>query len=110
MTRTVPATTAKNTLGELLRGVRENGENVIIEIRREPVAVLVTASDFAELQQLRKERMQREAIEEINQILSEQAERNKDLTDEQAQALVDRAIKDIREDRRRRSRVSVESR
>lgn len=104
MTRTIAATEAKNRLGSLLRLVNEQRETVIIESRREPVATLIPVADYEELQALRKEKQRSEALAALQRIAAIQAERNKDLTDEEAQALVDRAIKDIREDRKARAR------
>jgi len=104
MMRTVSATEAKNRLGALLRVVSEEGDVVIIENRRERAAIIISPEDFDELQTLRKEQQRREALEALDRIAAIQAERNKNLSEEDAQALVDRAIKDIREDRRARSR------
>jgi prevent-host-death family protein len=104
MTRTVTATEAKNRLGALLRAVSEEGDTVIIENRRERAAILVPVADYEELQELRKEQKRREGIKALERIAAIQSERNKDLSEEEAQALVDRAIKDIREDRRARAR------
>jgi prevent-host-death family protein len=104
MTRTVTATEAKNRLGALLRAVSKEGDAVVIESRRERVAVLISVADYEELQELRKDRQRREGLKALERIAAIQAERNKDLSEEEAQALVDRAIKDIREDRRARAR------
>lgn len=110
MTRTVTATEAKNTLGSLIRLVSEQGDTVIIENRHERTAILIPVADYEELQVLRKHKIRREAMETLSRIEAIQAERNKDLTDEEAQALVDRAIKDIREDRKQRARNAAASR
>jgi prevent-host-death family protein len=100
MTRTVTATEAKNRLGALLRAVSEEGDTVVIENRRERAAILVSVADYEEYQSLRKERQRREAIEEIKQIAARQAALNSDLSEEEADELVQRAIQDIREIRR----------
>jgi prevent-host-death family protein len=100
MTRTVTATEAKNRLGALLRVVSEEGDTVVIENRRERAAILVPVADYEELQALRKNRQRREAIEEIWQIAARQAALNSDLSEAEADELVQRAINDIREMRK----------
>jgi prevent-host-death family protein len=100
MKRTVTATEAKNRLGALIRLVKEEGDAVVIESRREPVAVLVSPSDFAELRRLREERERAKAIERIREIAARQEQRNSDLSAEEAEALVQEAIRDVREMRR----------
>ena len=60
MTRTVTATEAKNRLGSLIRLVSEEGSPVVIESRRERVAILIPPDDYDDLLSLRKERQRRE--------------------------------------------------
>jgi prevent-host-death family protein len=97
MTRRVSATEAKNRLGELLRVVSHEGETVVVENRREPTAVIVSFADYQELQTLREAKRRQDAVAELRQIAERQAERNKDLTEEEAQELVERAVADTME-------------
>jgi prevent-host-death family protein len=106
MARTVTATEAKKRLGALLRVVSQNGEEIIVENRREPAAVIVSFGDYQELQCLREERRRRELLEEFRKAMAAQAERNKDLSEEEAEELGIRAIQEIREERRSRGRRS----
>jgi prevent-host-death family protein len=108
MTKVVTATQAKNTLGALIRQVSTEGETIVIENRREPAAILISPGDFEELQELRKERKRQQAIEAIRNIAARQAALNRDLSEEEADELVQRAIKDIRAMRRERAARSVQ--
>ena len=103
MTKSVSATEAKNRLGALVKTVIEEGETVLIENRREPVVVLLPLSDYQELQALRKEKRIREAQATLRRIEERQAELNKDLTEEQAEELVQRYIAEVREERRQQA-------
>lgn len=94
MAKTVSATEAKNRLGELLRVVSKEGETIVVENRREPVAYIVPSADYQELQTLREEKRRREAVEALRTLRAKLEERNKDLTEEEAQALVERVVKD----------------
>ena len=52
MARTVSATDARHTLGELLDALAATGEPVVIERHGAPAAVLIAADEYARLQRL----------------------------------------------------------
>lgn len=108
MTRVVTATQAKNTLGALIRLVNTEGEPIVIENRREPTAILISPADYEELKEFREERKRQQAIEAIRQIAARQAALNSDLSEEEADELVQRAIQDIRKMRRENAARSLE--
>jgi prevent-host-death family protein len=99
MTKRMSASDAKNRWGELVDTVVSQGESVIVENRREPMLVVISPSDFDEFQSLRKEQRLREFRERLEQIVEVQAQLNADLTEEEAEALVQRALEEDREDR-----------
>ena len=94
MTRTVTTTEAKAKLSELLGWVREHRDRVIVENRGEPSAVILSYHEFEELQQLREQQRRQEAIATLRRLRDEVRARNGDLTDEQAEALAERAARD----------------
>jgi prevent-host-death family protein len=94
MTRTITATEAKNRLGAVLNSVQQSGEPVIVESRHAPAAVIMTYGDFEELQEYRAERRRQESIEKIREIQSRVSERNKDLSDEEADRIADEVVRD----------------
>jgi prevent-host-death family protein len=108
MTRRVSATEAKNRLGELLRVVSHEGETVVVENRREPTAVIVSFADYQELQTLREAKRRQDAVAELRQIAERQAERNKDLTEEEIEAIADQASKDVMESLVRKGKIRFE--
>jgi len=99
MTKRMSATDAKNRWGELVDTVVSQGESVIVENRREPMLVVISPSDFDEFQALRKEQRLREFRERLEQIIEVQSKLNADLTEEEAEALVQRALAEDRDER-----------
>jgi prevent-host-death family protein len=94
MAKTITATEAKNRLGSVLSSVQESGEPVIVENRHAPDAVIMTYGDFKELQTYRAERRRQEAIAKIREIQSRASERNKDLSDEEADQIADEIVRE----------------
>jgi prevent-host-death family protein len=94
MTRTVTATEAKNRLGALLRVVSEEGEEVIVENRGEPVAVFLPMAGYDEWRELREEARRRAIWERLRCVQAELDRQNSDLSTEEAQELVDRISRD----------------
>lgn len=106
MTKRMSATDAKNRWGELVAAVTEQGESVIVENRREPVLVAISIADFDEFQALRKEQKLREFRQQLQRIAEAQTRLNADLTEEEAEALVQRALSEDREERALRMRTA----
>lgn len=98
--KTVSATEAKNNLGALLRAVKEDGESIVVENRREPVAVLISVTAWEEFLALQQEARNRRAMESLRRIAVMTGDRNSDLSEEQA---MDLAVESIREYRRERA-------
>ena len=100
------ATDAKNHWGDLVKSVAEQGEIVIVENRRSPILVAISPADFEELQVLRKDRRLREIRERLQRIEEAQWKLNSDLTEQEAEALVQRALEKDRQERSRKIRAA----
>jgi prevent-host-death family protein len=100
VTRTVSATEAKNRLGAYLKMATEDGEAVVVENRREPSAVIISFEKYQRLLEAQTvlDRQRRLAV--LDRIAEIQAERNSDLTEETAEALIQRYLAEEREERR----------
>jgi prevent-host-death family protein len=98
------ATEAKNHWGELVRAVTEGGEPVVIENRREPVLVAISPADFEEFQTYKRELDLQRFREQLRKIQDVQSKLTADLTEEEAEALVQRALAEDREERLQRMR------
>jgi prevent-host-death family protein len=94
MSKTVSATDAKSNFRSLLDWTGETGDAVIVERRGRPVGVILSYTAFEDLKD-REERLRRqEAWAKLHQLREELAERNSDLTQEEADRIADRAVRD----------------
>jgi len=105
MPRTVTATEAKNRFGSIVEWVREHNDEVIVQSRGEPSAVIISASEYEKLKSLREEARRREALERLRRIRKESLARNLDLTPEEGEALADRFAHEFFEDLAREGKI-----
>ena len=87
MKRTLSAVEARKHLGEILEGVFYRGDEVIIERAGKPMAVVIPAHIYANMERRR---------EEFWKIIEDLREKNKDIPAEILQAEVDEAIREVR--------------
>jgi len=95
-TKVVSATEAKNRLGSYLKAAIEHGDAVVIESRNEPAAVLISYSEYQLLRKAQEELAENEFLSRFDRIMTEQEERNRDLTPEEADEMAIRAVKESR--------------
>jgi prevent-host-death family protein len=98
--RTVSATEAKNRFGAVVKSARDDVDVVLVENHGQSYIYLVAPDEFHRLQEADEELRKRKRRERLDEIMRVQAELNKDLTAETAEALVQRAIDEDRESRR----------
>jgi prevent-host-death family protein len=108
MTRTVTATEAKNRLGALIRTVSEGDSAVVIESRREPVAILISPGDFEELLQWRKEKQRKAALELLRDYQEKHTSANDDLSEVEIASIAQRAAQEIVEGLREAGAIQFE--
>lgn len=95
MPKTVSATEAKIHLGSLIDWAVQHADEVIIETRGHPKAVLLGFEAYTKLQQLRDMARRREALERLEALAARVGTRNQDLTPEEAEALADRFSREV---------------
>jgi prevent-host-death family protein len=98
-TRTISATEAKNRLGAYLKMATEDGDAVIVENRREPSAVIISFDTYQRLRDAQTMLDRQRRLAELDRIIEVQSERNRDLTEETAEALIQRYLAEDREER-----------
>jgi prevent-host-death family protein len=89
MTKTVSVSEAKNKLSAMLQWAVENGEEVVIESRGEPRAVILPYDGYEELLLLREQAQRRQALQLLDAIAARAQERNADLSAEEAEQLAE---------------------
>ena len=90
MLREATAMNVRQNLGELLNGVQYRHDNVVITKAGKPVAALVDMATF--------ERMRRKNDGEFEKLWAKFSKGFEDLSDDEAQALADQALKKAREE------------
>ncbi len=93
MPKTVSATEAKVHLGSLLEWC-ETRDEVIIERRGRPRAALISVEQYDELRRLREDARRRDALARLDALAESLQGRNADLTEEEAERLADRGVRE----------------
>ena len=89
MPKAVPTREAQNSLSALIGWVKEHRDEVIIESRGKPAAVLISYDEYAQLQAAREQLRRREVWAQLRRLQAQVAARNTDLDEEAADTLAD---------------------
>lgn len=98
MSVSVSSNEARSRLGRLLRLAAEKDENVVIEVRGQPKAVLVSYADYQELLRWKKSQQAISALEKIRAARESILERTAELSESDAYRLAgfgERAAEEI---------------
>jgi prevent-host-death family protein len=87
MARIVSSSEAQNNFGAMLQWAEETQDEVVVERRGKPAGVLIAYEQYQELQRLKEQERRRKAFEAIDALRRQIAERNADLTPEEAYRL-----------------------
>lgn len=98
MQREATAMTVRQNLGELLNEVQYRHDSIVITKAGKPVAAMVDMDTY--------ERMRRKDSGEFERLWAEFAKGFEDLTEEQAQALADEAVAEVRAERAARRKAA----
>ena len=98
MAKVISATEAKVRWGKVMDWVADEGEEVIIETRGRPRAVLVSYEAYQEFRRLREKARREEALQKLEALAAEVRKRNRDLSAEEAEALADRFVREVIEE------------
>lgn len=102
MARRVSASEAKNRLGSIIDWVTENQEEMIVENRGEPTAVIISIAEYQQMQELKEKARRSEALGQMRKLRDSVMARNRDLGAEEADSLADRfsreVVRDMAED------------
>jgi prevent-host-death family protein len=87
MPRTVSSSEVQNNFGAMLQWAEENNDEVVVERRGKPAGVIIAYEDYKELKRLREQERRRKVFARMEAIRKQVAERNPDLTAEEAYRL-----------------------
>jgi prevent-host-death family protein len=87
MPKTISASEAQNNFGAVIQWAEDNQDDVVVERRGKPAAVIVSYEEYQKLAELREIDKRRKAFEAIEAIRNRVAMRNSDLSAEEAYRL-----------------------
>ena len=98
MTISVSSSEARKSLGKLLNLASEENEEVVIEVRGEPTAVIVSYSQYEQLKEEKEARKREEALRLLRSARARVQERMEGVSPEEAYRMAgfgENAIKEI---------------
>jgi prevent-host-death family protein len=98
MPKTVSATEAKVRLGAMMDWAVKHGDEVIIETRGRPRAVLISFEEYQRIQQLQAMARRQAVLDRLEALAERVGVRNQDLTQEAAEELADRFSREMIEE------------
>lgn len=97
MTRTVSAAEAKNRFAALLEAASQ-GDEMIITRYGKPEVALISVADYRDLQKYRQAQEEADALQRLDEIEKEIAERNQDLSEEESIAMAVQLSRELFQD------------
>lgn len=99
MPKTISASEAKNKLGAAIEWAVENQDEVIVESRGKPKAVIMPFDGYEEYQTLREQARRRAVLARLEQLAETTRARNQDLENAaEADTLADQLSREVIED------------
>jgi prevent-host-death family protein len=98
MRRVISATEVKTQLGAMIDWTVEHADEIVIESRGKPKAVLMSYAQFEVVEQLREAERRRQVLAQLEDLAQRVAARNQDLTAAAAQELADRFMREAVDD------------
>lgn len=94
MTKAVSTKEAKDNLSSLIGWVHEHEDEVIVESRGKPRAVIMAFKEYEKLYALRAQQRRQEALATMRRLRAEVTAHNSELTVTEADELAERATRD----------------
>lgn len=89
MERTISASELKNSLGAVLREVRNDEESIIVEQRGVPAAAIISIDDLRLLRDAKEKRRREGLLDQLRQLDARLATRQKDMSSDEADRMVE---------------------
>lgn len=98
MPKIISATEAKNKFGAVLRWIDQNRDEVILESRGEPTAVIMSYQEYERIKHLKEQTRRQEALIRLEALRERILSRNEALTPDEGDAIADRFGREVVED------------
>jgi prevent-host-death family protein len=89
MPKTVSVSEAKNKLSAMLQWAVEQGDEIVVESRGEPKAVILPYGEYEELLLFREKARRRAVLQQLEALVERVQARNADLNPEEAEQLAE---------------------
>lgn len=93
--KTISASEAKNSLGAMIDWAVENEDEVIVESRGKPKAVIMPFGEYEKYQQLREQVRRRAVLARLEKLAKTTGAQNQDLSAEAADNLADQFTRKV---------------
>jgi prevent-host-death family protein len=87
--KTISASELKNSLGAVLREVRNEDETVVIEQRGVPAAAIISIEDLRVLREAKEQKRRADLLDEFRQLRERLKEHQKGMSPDEADRLVE---------------------
>ena len=98
MARTISATEAKAKLSSLIDWTVKNKDEVIVQSRGNPKAVIISYIAYEQFKELQEQARRKEALAQLEKLAAGLQARNKDLEGEPADKLAERFAREVIEE------------
>jgi prevent-host-death family protein len=93
--RVCSMTEAKNQFNALVNFVQAPGAAAIVEAHGKPKGAIISFEEFETLKRLKEQERRRQAAERIRKLRARIGQRNADLTEEEADELANRFVREV---------------
>ncbi len=94
MPKTISVSEAKNKLSAMLKWAVENQDEVVVESRGRPKAVILPYGEYEQFQSLREKERRQSALQRLQELAAVNQALNQDLTPEEAEDLADEVTRE----------------
>jgi prevent-host-death family protein len=94
MPKTISVSEAKNKLSAMLKWAVENQDEVVVESRGRPKAVILPYSEYEMFQSLREKERRQAALQRLQELAAANQVLNQDLTSEEAEELAEEVTRE----------------
>ena len=109
MAKQISATDVKVRFGRIVDWVNREDEEVIIQSRGQPKAVLISYRAYEDFLRLREAARRAQALRRLEALSATVRDRNRDLSDEEIETLADQIVREAIEEMIRRGEIALKS-
>jgi prevent-host-death family protein len=110
MPRTISASEAKTRFGEMVAWAQNNQDDIIVESRGRPNAVIISFEEYQRILDLRERARREEALARLERLRKRVSDRNQDLTDEDVESIADELSREAVDSLIQKGKISVQGR